>query len=90
MYTRPALSLTAETHVEIDPAIWDARWLREYARNLTKRDHVNPPYPENGMLRGRCFSGVRLEVLMITVFDVDHFKRSQIRILFTLADIDEL
>lgn len=90
VYTRPALSLTAETHVEIDPDIWDAGWLREYAQNLTKRDHVNPPFPENRMRRGHCFSGVGLDVLMFLVFDIDQFKQSQIRMLFTLADIDEL
>ena len=57
-YTRPSLSLTAETLVEIDPAIADAEWLRKYAQNLTKREHVNPPYPENGGLRGHCLCSV--------------------------------
>lgn len=55
-YTRPILSLTAETYVDVDPAIPDAEWLRKYARNLTKRDHVNPPYPEDGTSDGRLLS----------------------------------
>ncbi|MCJ1298884.1 hypothetical protein MMC08_001675 [Hypocenomyce scalaris] len=69
-YTRPNLSLTAGTRVEVDPAMADAEWLRKYAQNLTKREHVNPPYPKG-------------------MFDVEQFKESQVRMLFTLADIDE-
>ena len=89
-YTRPILSLTAESHVEIDPAIADAEWLRKYAQSLTKREHVNPAFPENCMSGGRCVLRVRGEVLMMIVFDVEQFKESQLRMLFTLADIDEL
>lgn len=84
------LSLTAETHVEIDPAIADAEWLRKYAHNLTKREHVNLAFPENGTSGGRCLFRVGGEALIMIVFDVEQFKESQLRMLFTLADIDEL
>ena len=40
--------VNAQTWVEVDPAMQDADWLREYARKLVKRDHVNLAFPEDG------------------------------------------
>ena len=45
---RPMLLITASTHVEVDPVMHDAEWLRKYAQNLNKREHVNLPFPEDG------------------------------------------
>ena len=42
------LSLTNSTHVDVDPCMIDAYWLRGYAQRLTKREHVNQPFPEGG------------------------------------------
>ncbi|KAF3032828.1 hypothetical protein E8E12_004576 [Didymella heteroderae] len=39
------LSLNANSRVDIDPDIGDARRLRALAQRLTKREHVNPPFP---------------------------------------------
>ncbi|KAF2873590.1 hypothetical protein BDV95DRAFT_540811 [Massariosphaeria phaeospora] len=39
------LSLTANTRVDIDPDIADARWLRALAHRLNKKEHVNPSFP---------------------------------------------
>ena len=44
-----SLSINAETIVDVDPAMYDADWLRRHAQKLAKRDHVNPPFPENSM-----------------------------------------
>ena len=44
---RPTLSLNDKTFVDIDPLMTDADWLRGYAQRLTKREHVNQPFPEN-------------------------------------------
>jgi hypothetical protein len=44
------ISLTANTHVDVDPCFSDVAWLRSFARRLTKREHVNPPFPEGGEL----------------------------------------
>lgn len=46
---RPVLSLTNNTHVDVDPILNDAFWLRGHAESSTKREHVNPPFPEGGM-----------------------------------------
>ena len=46
---RPLLSLTNNTHVDVDPCMTDAYWLRGHAQRLTRREHVNPPFPEGGM-----------------------------------------
>ena len=43
---RVTISLVKSTYVDIDPNIPDAQWLRRFAQKLTKRDHVNPPFPE--------------------------------------------
>ena len=54
LITRPGLygdvlSLTTYTHVDVDPCMTDAYWLRGHAQRLTKREHVNQPFPEGGM-----------------------------------------
>lgn len=77
--------MTASTHVDVDPCMVDATWLREFAARLTKREHVNPPFPENGM----CVICSKAR-LIHTVFDFEVATSSGVRLLFTLADIDEL
>ncbi|KAH9877719.1 hypothetical protein J1614_002936 [Plenodomus biglobosus] len=68
------LSLNANSRVDIDPDLGDARRLRALAQRLTKKEHVNPPFPiEHGEL-GEL---------------VNTFKEATQRPLFTLADIDE-
>lgn len=47
---RPTITLTSSTHVDVDPCITDADWLRAYVQGLTKREHVNQPFPDNGKL----------------------------------------
>lgn len=39
------LSLNANSRVDIDPDFGDARRLRALAQRLTKKEHVNPPFP---------------------------------------------
>ncbi|KAH0559786.1 hypothetical protein GP486_003702 [Trichoglossum hirsutum] len=43
---RPQLSVTSMTHIDIDPLVRDAEWLRRAAQRLTKRESVNPAVPE--------------------------------------------
>jgi len=44
---RPTLSIGTETHVDVDPHMSDAYWLRSFAQRLIKREHVNQPFPED-------------------------------------------
>lgn len=83
------ISLEPSSFVDIDPAMQDAQWLREYALGKARREHVNPPCPENGMFSIKSIRRGRKE-LMKVVFDVESATTSETRILFTLADIDEL
>lgn len=39
-------SLNANSRVDIDPDIGDARRLRSLAQRLTKKEHVNPAFPD--------------------------------------------
>ena len=62
------MSLNANSRVDVDPDIGDARRLRALARRLTKKEHVNPAFP---------------------AIDVSCFEESSVRVLYTLADIDD-
>jgi hypothetical protein len=42
------LSSTSNTIFDVDPMISDALWLRGYAQRMTKREHINPPFPTEG------------------------------------------
>ena len=84
---RPKLSLNQGTQVDIDPCMDDAYWLREHAQRLTKRDHVNEPFPDGG---ARLNSHSVVLKLIRTVFDIGGIAEAEIKILFTLAEIDEL
>ncbi|KAK3061132.1 hypothetical protein LTS18_006957 [Coniosporium uncinatum] len=68
---RTAISLTANTYVDVDPSIPDAEWLRGFAARLTRREHVCPEFPQGA-------------------FDVQTCLSAPSRVLFTLADLDEL
>ena len=84
---RPTLSLNQATQVDVDPCMDDAYWLRGYAQRLTKRDHVNEPFPDGG---ARLNSYIMVLKLMSTVFDIEGISEAEVKVLFTLADIDEL
>ncbi len=84
---RPTLSLSQGTHVDVDPCMVDAHWLRGHAQRLMKREHVNEPFPDGG---ARLSSHTMVLKLIWTVFDIEGIAEADIKILFTLADIDEL
>ncbi len=44
------ISLTANTMVDIDPCINDTNWLRRFAQRLTRRECVQPMWPNKGIL----------------------------------------
>lgn len=67
---KPSISLNASTMVEVDPDVEDATWLKAFATRLTRREHVNPDFPED-------------------IFDFEALRFSQLRIKYTLADLDE-
>jgi hypothetical protein len=45
------LSLNSNTVVDIDPDIPDAHWLRAFAQRMIKKEHINPPFPDDGEFR---------------------------------------
>ena len=55
---RPGISMTSTTQVEVDPYTPDVEWLRAFAQRMTKKEHVNPPFPEDGM---RAFSNILVQ-----------------------------
>ncbi|KAH7083954.1 hypothetical protein FB567DRAFT_530316 [Paraphoma chrysanthemicola] len=69
------LSLNANSRVDIDPDMSDARRLRTLAQRLTKKDHVNPPFPDIDV-SGFENAGIRA---LFTLADVDDFVRANPR-----------
>ena len=53
---RGTILIESNTHVDVDPCMADASWLRDYAHRLIKREHVNLSFPANGM-RAVCGRG---------------------------------
>lgn len=84
---RPTLTIDTKTLVDIDPIMTDALWMRKFAQNITKREHVNPPFPDGGK-KGRSAKNARS--LTETVFDSQTALGSELQLLLTIADIDEL
>lgn len=46
---QPTIVVESKTHVDVDPCMEDADWLRTFAQRLTKREHINPSFPDDGM-----------------------------------------
>ncbi|KAF1846902.1 uncharacterized protein K460DRAFT_49741 [Cucurbitaria berberidis CBS 394.84] len=66
------LTLNGNSRVDIDPDMGDARRLRALALRLTKKEHVNPPFPDVDV-SGYEEAAVRA---LYTLADVDDFARS--------------
>lgn len=66
------LSLNGNSRIDIDPNMGDARRLRALAQRLTKKEHVNPPFPDIDT-SGYGDAAVRV---LYTLADVDDFARA--------------
>ncbi|KAI9717432.1 MAG: hypothetical protein M1828_007194 [Chrysothrix sp. TS-e1954] len=89
-----SLSLSSNTLVDVDPMMPDAQWLRKMAQKMTKRDHVNPACPDERELpflaTGTLQSSQITDKLKARlVFDLETALASPLRVLYTLADVDE-
>ncbi|KAH6642168.1 hypothetical protein C7974DRAFT_430696 [Boeremia exigua] len=62
------LSLNANSRVDIDPDTGDTRRLRALAQRLTKKEHVNPPFPA---IEVSCFEGSPVRALY-SFADIDN------------------
>lgn len=66
------LSLNADSRIDIDPDIGDARRLRTLAQRLTKKEHVNPDFP---VMDVSGFEGSPVRALY-SFADIDNFARA--------------
>jgi hypothetical protein len=63
------LTLSGNSRIDVDPDMGDARRLRALAQRLTKKEHVNPPFPiADDMVEGFENAAVRA---LYTLADVD-------------------
>lgn len=51
---RPLLCVDSSTHVDVDPCMADAEWLRGFAQRLTTREPVNMTFPRGGRGHHDC------------------------------------
>ncbi|KAF1921349.1 hypothetical protein BDU57DRAFT_438496 [Ampelomyces quisqualis] len=70
------LSLNANSRLDIDPDLSDARRLRSLAHRLTKKEHVNPAFPAIDGVKGYENAAVRV---LYTLADIDSFARANPR-----------
>lgn len=70
------LSLNGNSRLDIDPDLSDARRLRSLAQRLTKKEHVNPAFPDIDGVKGYEDAAVRV---LYTLADIDSFARSNPR-----------
>lgn len=47
---REKIYIAQSTLVDVNPVMYDAKWLRDQAQNRAKRDHINPPFPSSGKI----------------------------------------
>ncbi|KAF2023549.1 hypothetical protein EK21DRAFT_80638 [Setomelanomma holmii] len=69
------LTLNANSRADIDPDMSDARRLRTLAQRLTKKEHVNPPFPDINVSH---FDSAPIRALH-TLADIDDFARTNPR-----------
>lgn len=75
---RPTITLERKTHVDVDPCMADAEWLRNFAQRLTRREHVNPPFPENSTQSVICRIGKNLDLIATSVrYRTGYIRRSE-------------
>jgi hypothetical protein len=71
---RAYINLTANTMIDIDPVMPDADWLRNFAQRITRRDHVNPPFPY-ATFDFEAMAEAQNQILY-TFSDLDEFARA--------------
>ncbi|KAH7384318.1 hypothetical protein DE146DRAFT_622816 [Phaeosphaeria sp. MPI-PUGE-AT-0046c] len=67
------LTLNANSRIDIDPDLADARRLRTLAQRLTKKEHVNPPFPTDVDVDN--FRDAQIRALW-TLAEIDEFARN--------------
>jgi len=68
------LALSGNSRIDIDPDMGDARRLRALAQKLTKKEHVNPPFPiADSLVDDFKTAAIRA---LYTLADVDDVARS--------------
>ncbi|RII04925.1 hypothetical protein CUC08_Gglean011178 [Alternaria sp. MG1] len=68
------LTLSGNSRIDIDPDMGDARRLRALAQKLTKKEHVNPPFPiADSLVDDFKTAAIRA---LYTLADVDDVARS--------------
>lgn len=87
--SRLAINLAATTYVDVDPHFPDVDYVRRYVQSLTKKEHPNLPFPEEGVvaIQSRLFA-CQILILITSAFDLYTTVTSAVRPLYTLSDLD--
>ena len=68
------LSLNGNTQLHVDPDMADTRYVRALAQRLTKKEHVNPPFPSE-IFNAQEADNAAVKVLY-KLSEIDEFARS--------------
>ena len=68
------ININPNTYIDVDPDIYDAAWLRNYAQRLAKKDHVNTPFPSEVFDIAHFESSSNR--IKYTLADIDKFVRA--------------
>lgn len=68
------LSLNGNTQLHVDPEMADTRYVRALAQCLTKKEHVNPPFPYD-MFNAEEANNAAVKILY-KLSEIDEFARS--------------
>ncbi|KAL9606503.1 MAG: hypothetical protein Q9179_000330 [Wetmoreana sp. 5 TL-2023] len=82
----PMLGINSDTQVDVDPCMTDAEWLRSFAQKPTTSEAVDVPFPEGGRKHSGYHGFGSADIL---VFEVEAAISGDVRLLYTLAEIDE-
>jgi len=80
------LALASDTFIDVDPSIPEAQRLRGFAGRKIKREHVNPPFPYEGMSSCVDTQSRGSHVVEYALWSI--IKPTE-RVLYSLADVDD-
>jgi hypothetical protein len=58
------LSVKGHTMIDVDPAIDDAEWLRGFATRISRKQHINAPFPDDSRSLHACRLGLMMQSLI--------------------------
>lgn len=82
-----SISLSKTSFVDVNPTVRDGQWLRQYARKLVKREHVNPVFPNESTYDPSICPLVE-RLIHCQVLNLREVLANPVQALYSLAEVD--